>query len=368
MPKSVAIYFDNLLIRGGAEKVALQLASSLNADLITSGINRRALGDWIDPDITIIDLQNRLSRLNKDLGVLLETPIRFFLNRRRFHYDINIYIGYNSIYASRKDQYNIWFCLSPNRMLYDLREYKRNTGSFPKRLFFRLYSDLLMRLDQHTVKTNFSEIVAQTYSVKARISKYYSKDSKVIYSPIDTSKYRFKEYGDFYLTVGRLVPEKRIELICRAFSKMPEKKLVVVGDGPNRDQIQRIISNSKGNISLLSNQSESVVCDLYSKCLATIYMPVDEDFGLIPVESMASGKCCIAVNEAGIKETILDGKTGVLIAANEQSLIDTVNSVSKSWFLNNKVECINRARTFDILHCTKVWIKLISDNYNELQS
>lgn len=87
---------------------------------------------------------------------------------------------------------------------------------------------------------------------------------------------------------------------------------------------------------------------IFARCLATIYIPIDEDFGLIPVESMAAGKPCIAANEGGLKETVVDGKTGFLIEPTVKNLISAVRDLTPEKAEKMKQDCVKRAKKFDI--------------------
>jgi glycosyltransferase involved in cell wall biosynthesis len=145
-----------------------------------------------------------------------------------------------------------------------------------------------------------------------------------------------------------------MSLVAKAFTKLPNKRLVIVGDGPEKNKILQIINNYK-NIKLLVNVNDNELQDLYSNCFALIYMPVNEDFGLVPLEGMASGKICIAANEGGCKETVIDGKTGFLITASEKNIINTINKLNIKKVEKMKDDCIRQANKFNIDDYAKKW-------------
>lgn len=357
MSLKIALYYDSLWVMGGAERVVCQLANELGADLITSGLNPQ-LKKWLNIKGKVIDIGNVLINRVGPLGILLESPYRFSQYNPSEEYDIHIFTGFNSIYAARKGNKNIWFSFTPNRMLYDNHTLKTTTGSFAKRFFFKQYRKLLLNQDQKAVR-KMSKIVAQTEGVKKRIEEFYNLDSQVIYSPIITSDYYFQAFGDFFLTVGRLVPEKRITLIAQTFSEMPSKKLVIVGDGGERATIEGIAKKSS-NIKYLPNLSDDKLKRLYSECLATIYLPINEDFGLIPLEGMASGKVSIVANEGGCLETVTENITGKIITPDKKSLRKVIEGFDKKWAMKQKNACIAASKQFDIEHCVKEWKKVIS--------
>jgi len=359
MKQKIALYYDSLWIKGGAERVAAQLAKKLNADIITSGYNPE-LKEWLDFDGNIIDIGNPIIKINQELGILLGSALRFSTYKAPNTYTVHIFLGFNSIYAAKKENNNIWFCLTPNRMLYDSRKLKSKEGSFAKQLFFRFYQKIFTEFDQNAVK-KINDVVAQTEHVQERIIKYYDRDSHVIYSPLDTNNYSFGKFGDFYLAVGRVVPEKRILLIAQAFTKMPRQKLIIVGEGPERGALQEIIKHSD-NISYLGNVSEELLLQLYSTCLATIYMPFNEDYGLVPLEGMASGKICIGVNEGGCLETIKHNETGKIISPNIESICNTINTTDREWIISRRLSCLSWVKQFDTHHAIKAWEKTIESS------
>jgi glycosyltransferase involved in cell wall biosynthesis len=348
---------------GGAERHIIELANFLGADIITSGYNAK-IANWLPIKNKVINLGNITIRWSKPVGILVESPIRFLLNRNKFKYDINIYLG-SSIYGSNKRNKNIYYCLTPNKHLYDWEELKIYNIGFLSKLIHIFYKWLFYKKDQTSVKSNFDLIITQSEYIKLKIKNIYGRNAIAIYPSIDTSKFEFKRFGDFFLTVARLHPSKRVDLIARAFIKIPHKKLIIVGNGPEKKKISEIIKKSK-NIQMLGEVSEEKLIDLYSSCLATIYMPVHEDFGLIPLEGMASGKACIAVNEGGCRETVINGKTGYLIPAVEKEIIKTVTNFDTIAAKKMKNSCIEHAKKFDISICSLKWKQLLANFVNLL--
>ena len=353
----IALFYDSMVTTGGAERHIIDLANFLGADIITSGFDEK-IANWLPIKNKVINLGNSTIRWSKPIGILVESPIRFLFNRNKYKYDINIYLG-SSIYASNKLNKNIYYCLTPNKHLYDWEGLKIYNLGFLSKLIHTLYKWLFYKRDQASVKNNFDLIITQSEYIKLKIKNIYGIDSKIINPPVDTNKFKFKKFGDFFLTIGRLHPSKRVDLIARAFTKIRQRKLIIVGEGPQKEKIAEIIKESK-NIQLLSEVSEEELIDLYSNCLATVYMPAQEDFGLIPLEGMASGKACIAVNEGGCRETVINGKTGYLIPALEKEIIKTVNNFDKIIANKMKKDCIEQAKKFDITICSLRWKQILA--------
>ncbi|SRR5258706_789067 len=352
----VAIYCDSLIGKGGSERVVIELANRLGADIICCGFNND-IENWLPIKNNVYNIGNLSYKFSIPLSFFFEIPIRFLFYKNE-NYDVNIFFGISSIFAAKKGKGNIWFCFTPNRLLYDLKEWKLENSSFLKRKFFQTHILIFKKIDQNIIKNNVTTIIAQTEHVKERIKKYYKKNSQVIYSPIDTTKYKFNKVGDYFLAVSRLMPEKRMDLIAKAFTKLKNYKLIIVGDGLEKGKIFNIV-NGYRNITLLSDVSEEKLIELYSKCFAVIYMPIREDFGLVPLEAMASGKICIAANEGGCKETIVDRKTGYLIKATERNLIKLVKKLDKQHLVKMKKDCIQQSKKFDIKNTIKLWEKSI---------
>jgi len=361
----IGIFYDSLISIGGAERVMIDLANRLNADLVVSGFNND-LRKETRIECDIIDIGNYSWKFSRTFSYLLEVPFRFFITKRKFDYDLYIFSGVSSIFGSIDKNNNLWFSHTPNRLIYDLSNYENKNSNLIRKLVIKAYSKFFLRKDQKCVIQNMKKIIVNSKNVKKRVKEYYDKNSIVIYPPIKTEDFRFNKFGDFYLAVSRLFPTKRMDLIARAFAKMPNKKLTLVGDGPEKNKILDIIKDSP-NIKLLDRVDDKELINLYSNCLATIYMPVDEDFGLVPLEGMASGKPCIAVNEGGCKETVLPDRTGFLIKATEKEIIKTVKTLDKNRAKKMKLDCINQAKKFDIEECIKKWSKIVNETKTKIK-
>lgn len=137
--------------------------------------------------------------------------------------------------------------------------------------------------------------------------KIYNRDSIVIYPPVDINKFQLDENKeDFYITAGRMVSYKKIDLIVEAFSKT-NKILYVIGDGPD---LLKIKAKASSNMKILGFQEDEVLIKMLQKAKAFVYAAI-EDFGILPVEAQACGTPVICLNQGGTRETVIDGVTGV---------------------------------------------------------
>ncbi len=150
--------------------------------------------------------------------------------------------------------------------------------------------------------------IANSEYVGRRIQKTYRRAANVIYPPVDVERFTLRERKeDFYLAASRMVPYKRIDVIVEAFRQMPERQLVVIGDGP---EYKRIAKRATPNVKLLGYQDNDVLTSHLQRAKALIFA-ADEDFGILPVEAQACGTSVIAYGRGGGLETIIDGETGL---------------------------------------------------------
>jgi glycosyltransferase involved in cell wall biosynthesis len=197
---------------------------------------------------------------------------------------------------------------------------------------------------------DIDSITTISNNVQKRVKKYLMREADVIYPPVTIEKFCFKEYGDFWLSVNRLYPEKRIELQIESFRNMPDQRLIIAGGHAYGDHSEpyarEILNNLPANVEIKGEITEEELIDLYARCRGFICTAVDEDFGLTPIEAMASGKPVIAVNEGGFLETIT-GQTGILVSTSVSDIIDAIRIISAEPE-KYKISCQKRAHDFDI--------------------
>ena len=177
-----------------------------------------------------------------------------------------------------------------------------NESSYKKMrltFFLRLILQSLRKWD-YISSVRVDKFVANSSFTAKRIKKYWGRESKIIHPPVNT-KYFFPNENreDFYLSVSRLVPNKRVDLLIKAFNKL-KFPLVVVGEGPEKKDLEKIANS---NIKFLGFQEDSEIKVLMENCRAFLYAGI-EDFGIAPVEAMAAGAPIIAYGKAGILDTV----------------------------------------------------------------
>jgi glycosyltransferase involved in cell wall biosynthesis len=193
-------------------------------------------------------------------------------------------------------------------------------------------------------------IVANSENVKGRIKRFYNRDATVINPPVPTKLFEFKEVGDFWLSVNRLYPEKRIDLQYEIFRRLPDERLKIVGGSTLGDHSKAYMSklgDVPPNVELLGQVSREELTDLYARCKGFIATAVDEDFGMTPVEAMASGKVTLATNEGGFRETLVDGVTGWLLPADRDAFVGKIRTLTQDGLMTMREACLKRSMLFD---------------------
>ncbi len=225
-----------------------------------------------------------------------------------------------------EDQIHLCYIHTPARYVWDLREqYILETG-LNRGLKRKVVDYFLNRFQKwdllNTHKVN--HFIANSNYVKSRVKRIYGRESTVIYPPVDSDLFKILEKKEnFYLTASRIVPYKKIDLIVQAFTKMPDKRLIVIGKGPG---LAKLIEVATPNIQLLGYQPFKVLHDYMRKAKAFIFA-AEEDFGIIPVEAQACGTPVIAFKKGGLLETVLEYKTGLFFK--EQTIESLIKAVEK---------------------------------------
>ncbi len=343
----IAIFHDYFGAIGGGEKLVLMLAKNLNADVITTDLNIESIEKMGYSDTHIISLGK-----TSNMPPLKQISASFLFATCDFSkkYDFFIFSGNWAHFAARKHKPNLYYCHTPTRAFYDLYNTFLKRQPFFISIFFRAWVRVHRPISEYYL-SHVCKIVTNSRNTSKRIEEYFHRNAEVIYPPIDISKFTCKGYEDFWLSVNRLYPEKRVEIQIEAFKKMPEEKLIIVGGYSKGDHAQSyaktIVNNLPANVKVLGEVSETELLDLYSRCRGFICTAMDEDFGMTPVEAMASGKPVVAVNEGGFRETAIHGKTGLLIKADVNSVIEAVKFISREPE-SYRDACVEQAKRFDL--------------------
>lgn len=211
---------------------------------------------------------------------------------------------------TRSDQLHVSYVHSPIRYAWDLQfQYLQQRGlqwglrSVLARLILHY-----MRLFDATSADRVDVFAANSKHVARRIWKTYRRRARVIYPPVDTEAFTlWEDKEDFYLAMSRLVEYKRVDLVVEAFSEMPGKELIVIGEGPEYARLKR---TAGPNVTLLGRQPDEAVQYYMQRAQALVFAG-EEDFGIVPVEAQACGTPVVAYAKGGVLESVLPGETGL---------------------------------------------------------
>lgn len=332
----IAIIHDWLTVYAGAEKTLEQILKLYpQADIFTivDFLHEKDRGFLEGHKITTSFIQKL---------PFAKTKYRHYLPLMPFaveQFDLSDYdVVLSSSHAVAKgvitgpDQKHICLCYSPIRYAWDLQhQYLRESGlNHGLKGLMAKYMLHKMRLWDLRTANGVDHFIAISEFISRRIWKVYRRKSDVIYPPVDVEAFEICEQKeDFYLTASRMVPYKKIDLIVEAFSAMPDKKLIVIGDGPDFDKIR---SYTGPNVVLMGYQSFEVLRDHMQRAKGFVFA-AEEDFGIAPVEAQACGTPIIAFGRGGARETITDGISGVFFEQQSiQSLCDAIGKFETiSW-------------------------------------
>lgn len=189
-------------------------------------------------------------------------------------------------------------------------------------------------------------IIANSNHVSNRLALLYGcRPRAIIYPPLRLNEFYHKKSEDFYLTVSRLENWKRIDLQITAF-RNSGKKLVIVGDGPDKHRLETIACAHNSNVNFLGRVSDRELRDLYARCTAFIFTSRDEPLGLAPVEALASGKPILCISEGGPLEYLNDGKNCLLFNDATQ-LREIIDNCKPKTLDAMESECLKSASKFD---------------------
>ncbi|ULN17353.1 glycosyltransferase family 4 protein [Klebsiella pneumoniae] len=269
------------------------------------------------------------------------------------------------------DQLHISYVHSPIRYAWDLQhQYLREAG-FNKGIKASIVKYLLhkIRLWDYRTANGVDHFIANSQFISRRIKKVYNRESTVIYPPVDVERFTLNDKKeDYYFTASRMVPYKRIDLIVEAFSKMPEKKLIVIGDG---SEIGKVKSKASKNVEILGYQPNHIMLEHMQNAKAFVFA-AEEDFGITPVEAQACGTPVIAFGKGGSLETIrplgVDNPTGLFFSEQTiESIISQVNAFERNVEIFEPENCRLNSLRFSSLRFKNEMDNFINDKWLKFQ-
>jgi glycosyltransferase involved in cell wall biosynthesis len=217
----------------------------------------------------------------------------------------------------------LWYCHTLPRELYDLKNTRVRTRSVAEELLYGVFSKGY-EIEERRIVKKIEAIAANSDTTKERLSKYLSCNATVINPGVDYDRFSNSGDGKYFFYPSRIAQQKRQEYVIEAFERFvkmtgnDKHKLVIAGSVSSRYSdfsayFEKLKAMRVKNVVFKQNPSDNELAKLYSNSTAVLFSAINEDFGIVPLEGMASSKPVISVNEGGPKETILDGKTGFLV-------------------------------------------------------
>ena len=287
-------------------------------------------------------------------------------------YDIVISSSYTAAKGvlTGPDQLHICYCHSPVRYAWDLQHQyleRQNLRYSPKAMLARSILHYIRTWDARS-SLGVDVYVANSDYIARRIEKTYRRKAVTIYPPVEVGRFRADaDREEYYLTASRMVPYKRIDLIIEAFNRMPNRKLVVVGEGPD---LRKLADQAGPNIEFTGYLPDKEFAHHLQRAKAFIFA-AEEDFGIVPVEAMAAGTPVIAFGRGGVTESVIDGETGLFFPyQHPESILQAVERFEAQ----NEVEPFDRtairarAEVFDGEHFRRKFTELVVSSWQLFQS
>jgi glycosyltransferase involved in cell wall biosynthesis len=348
----VAIVHDWLVVSGGAEKVLKNIIECFpNADIF-------AIVDF---------LEDRDVVKGKTVGTSFIQKMPFAQKRYRAYLPLMPLAieqidlsGYDLVISSSHavakgvltgpNQIHVSYIHSPIRYAWDLQHQYLRESHLSKG-----FKSALARILLHYIRgwdsrsaNGVDHLLANSHFIAKRIKKAYQRESTVIYPPVDLKNMTMRtDKDDFFVTASRMVPYKRIDLIVQAFSQTPERRLVVIGDGP---EMKKIRSVAGPNVTILGHQPSDVLVDHLQRARAFVFA-AEEDFGISVVEAQACGTPVIAYGRGGALESViglpLERPTGVFFGEQTpEALLAAVGRFERNEGMFDPRQCRKNAERF----------------------
>lgn len=310
-PRVAIVHYWLVTMRGG-EKVLEELCRLYpQADIFTLVADRDKLSPFLRERTIYTSFLQRFPGAKKHYQKLL--PLMPFALE---HFDLNAYdivlsseSGPAKGVVVRPDALHICYCHSPMRYIWDHYHVYRRDMSALGRVAMSIAAPFL-RVWDVTTSARVDVFVANSAHVARRIKRVYGRAAEVVHPPVAVDDFSIAaDRGDFYLCAGQLVSYKRIDLAVRAFTGT-SRRLLVIGEGAQMADLKRIAGP---NVEFLGYQPFAVLKDHLARCRALVF-PGEEDFGILPVEAMASGRPVIAFDGGGARETVADPAVGIRFA------------------------------------------------------
>jgi len=312
-------------IVGGGERFTFDIARALDATIISFGKEK-------DLDRTYPCDDIKFKFMNKKMP---SEPFKHLYGKWIYShlkldedYDFYIVMDDMSMCYLVNDIPHMYLMFTPNRAMYDMNTYVLDEKKGLTKPIYMIGLAVFRQIDKWFVRKYVKNIVGISHIVRNRIYKAYLRNADVLYPCIDVKKFNYQPHEKYWLSINRIDKWKRVELQVEAFRKLPEYNLVIAGK--IYPEYEEFVKNAPDNVKFMDIVSEEGLTDLYSTCTGFLTTAIDEDFGITPLEAMASGKPVVAVREGGYMETVVDGHTGIMVSPNADEIATAIKEVSKN--------------------------------------
>ena len=325
MTPRAAVVHEWLTTRGGSENVTLRMLDLLgNPDLYASVYEPSAFPELAHRHLRTTFL-DRLPGARRHYQRLLPLMTAAYERLDLSGYELVISSSHSCAknILTEPDTYHLCYCHTPMRHAWEPAKLRHEAIGPVARALLPALLARLRRADLAGA-ARVDRFVANSTHVANRIRKYYRRQATVVHPPVDVEPFlaRPRVPGEAYLVAGRLVPYKRVDLAVQACTRLG-RPLVVIGAGRDRDRLEAAAGPS---VSFLGHVEFPTLVEQMSSCKALL-LPGDEDFGIVPVEAQAAGAPVIALGVGGVRDTVLDGVTGLLFG--EQTVAGLCEAIER---------------------------------------
>ena len=362
----LALFHPWIWLKGGAEKVCLETLkrSKHDIDIFTMVWDKEQSFPEFEDYKDKIKIIEKNFKMDSFARKGMRAGLKLMFKKIDFSKYDGVIIssgGIGELLAIRNHKVPIGiYSHTPLRILHDKPVIKSNFERIPaymKALYVFLAGGYAIL--EKIAWNKFSLVMTNSNNTKQRIlDGNLAKDVKVIYPGVDTRKFNYfpnLERKPYFFVPGRITFHKRPDLAIKSFNlfkeKHPDWYLVLAGNtrAENKDYINDIYKLAGPRVQIMENVTDEEMVQLYENAYGTLFMPINEDFGITPIESLSCGTPVIAVNEGGVKESVKDGRNGFLVHANEHSIANKM-----LWAVENqndwnamREKCWLRAQFFD---------------------
>jgi glycosyltransferase involved in cell wall biosynthesis len=328
----LVLVHPSLSTRGGAERVVLKIAQHFNSKIYCTAYDPKAtFSEFKDCEVEVIKTKpwSSLPYPAKRIKEAVVAGAAFY-SLKLHDYDVIGAVGTPSEWVRNNNKPLVWYCLTPNREAFDpsIQKEREKERNFAQSTIYSSFA-LPYKIIERRIVPKIEYIFAISKTIQTRLKNYLNTGSEVLYPGIEYERFYCSNYKHYFLYPSRIAPEKRFEFAIEAFKKFRAKigdkkwKLIIAGslikERPDHvNYYKKIKKMIMGYGEIKLDLPTKDISKLYSNCYSVLYSPINEDFGLVPLEALSSYKPCIAINEGGPKEILIDGETGFLVNSVEE--------------------------------------------------